>query len=307
MSTNPDNASTEKIDLHAIYGQAPPPSETPALIEESMRSFNEMLEIGKTENSNWRLAQERCPHECRDEFKLTFLRCALFQVERAVTRYTRYWDSRLEIFGPERAFLPILDLGPNGAMKDNLKELSLGYGRCSLKRACQDPDGRAIILLDGSKLDEARDNPEITQIGLVRASWYIVHYCLLSESAQRNGFVIVYTPVKSIKSLGKSPAQSMSASVKGAVPVRLAGVHITNPPTLVVLFLKIARNFVGKKIQQRMHLHNKGSDEKNLESFLKYGLDKTRLPKEVGGDIVFESLMETGRQLPNTHSGEKFS
>ena len=292
MTTNPPDANPEKIDLNAIYGQAPPPTETPSLIEESMKSFSEQLEMDKTEDSNWRLAEERCPHECRDEFKLVFLRCALFRVERAVTRYIRYWDSRLEIFGPERAFLPMLDLGPNGAMKDNHKELSLGYGRCARPGMCEDPDGRAILLLDGSKLDEARVDPEITQIGLVRASWYLSHYALLSESAQSNGFVIVYTPVKSFKSLSKSPAQSMSASIKGAIPVRMAGVHITNPPTLVAVFLTIARNFVGKKIQQRMHVHNEGSDEKNLESLLKYGLDRTRLPKEVGGDVVFENLLE---------------
>lgn len=246
-----------------------------------------MLEMDKTEDSNWRLAEKQCPHECRDEFKLIFLRCEVFRVELAVKRYIRYWDNRLEVFGPERAFLPILDLGPNGAMKDNHKELQLGYSRYTRHGTCQDPDGRAICFLDGTKLDEAMNDPDITQGGLVRASWYTMHYGLLSESAQRKGIIVVYKFMKSFKSMAKSPAKFISKSIKGAMPVRVAGIHVFDPPLLVSLFLKLARSLVGKAIQKRIHVHPSSGD---FESLAKYGLGREQMAKEMGGDVEYGNV-----------------
>lgn len=295
MTETSANAGAVPTDLDVLYGQTPTPKETPSLIEESMRSFSEMLEMDKTENSNWLLAEKRCPHECRDEFKLIFLRCEVFRVELAVKRYIRYWDNRLEIFGPERAFLPILDLGPNGAMKDNHKDLQLGYGRYTRPGTCQDPDGRVICFLDGTKLDAARNDPDITQEGLLRASWYSIHYGLLSESAQRKGIIVVLRPVKTFKSLAKSPAKFMSKSIKGAVPVRVAAIHIFDPPVLISWFLNIARSFIGKTMQKRMHIH---SSSGKFESLAKYGLGREHMPKEMGGDVEYENVqIPTGSEI----------
>lgn len=254
-----------------------------------MKSFREKLQMDENQNSNWRLAEEKCPNECRDEFKLIFLRCEVFRVELAVKRYIRYWDHRLEVFGPDNAFLPILDLGPNGAMKDNKRELEFGFSRASPPGKCHDPDGRVICFIDGTKLDDARNNPDITQEGLIRASWYQTHYGLLSESAQRRGFVVVYRCVQSLKALIKSPAKKMSKSLRGALPIRLAAVHIIDPPGLVDVLLKLARTFLDKRIQQRMYVHNCGSHEKNLESLAKYGLGREQLPKEMGGIFAFQT------------------
>jgi hypothetical protein len=290
MSPSTSSNTNAPVDLGALYGQTPTPTETPSLIEESMRSFREMLEMDKDENSNWRLAEERCPNECRAEFKLIFLRCEIFRVELAVKRYIRYWDNRLEVFGPDKAFLPILDLGPNGAMKDNRKELEHGYTRYAPPGECQDPDGRAICFMDGRKLEAARNDPDITQEGMIRASWYQSHVGLLSESAQRKGCVVIYRAVKSVKDIIKSPSKAMVTSLRGALPLRLAAVHIIDPPVVVSVLLKMARHILGNTLQNRLYLHNRGSREKNLESLSKYGLGRTQLPKEMGGDFVFEDL-----------------
>ena len=246
--------------------------------------------MDKKEKSNWRLAEERRPDECRNESKLIFLRCEVFRVKLAVNRYIQYWDKRLELFGPDKAFLPILGLGPNGVMKDNQKELQFGYSRCPPPDTCQDPDGRAILFLDGTKLDAARNNPDITQEGLIRASWYHCHFALLSESAQRKGIVCVYKCMKMYGSISKSPLQSVSASLKGTLPIRVAAFHIMEPPHLISILLKFARTFIGKTMQKRIYVHNFGSREKNFESLSKYGIGRKQLPKELGGDFVFEKV-----------------
>lgn len=280
-----DNAP---VDLGALYGQTPTPTETPSLIEESMSSFREMLEMDNDENSSWRLAEERCPNECRDEFKLVFLRCEVFRVKLAVKRYIRYWDNRLEVFGPDKAFLPILDLGPNGAMKDNRKELELGYTQVAGPGKCYDPDGRTLCFIDGWKLEALQNDPDITQEGLIRAAWYEAHIGLLSESAQRKGVVVVYRQVKSLKHLINTPVKALWASIQQALPVRMAAVHIVDPTALIWVLLKLARTILGKVIGKRMYVHNRGSREKNLESLSTYGLGRKQLPIELGGDYVFE-------------------
>lgn len=253
-----------------------------------MKSFRELLEKDKTQNSNWRLAEEKCPHECRDEFKLIFLRCEVFRVKLAVKRYIKYWDNRLEVFGPDKAFLPILDLGPNGPLRDNRKELQCGYVQNLPADRCQDPDGRLISFTDATKLDEMANDPDITVEGILRAQWYYLHAGLLSsESAQRRGFVVLYRPPTSVKAVIKSPAKRMSASVRGAVPMRLAAVHIIDPPSFLFVLLKVARG-LGRMIRERIHIHNEGSPEKNLESLSKYGIGREQVPKELGGDFVLE-------------------
>lgn len=289
MSPTSSNANVP-VDLEALYGQTPTPTETPYLIEESMGSFREMLEMDKDENSNWRLAEERCPNECRDAFKLIFLRCEVFRVNLAVKRYIRYWNNRVEVFGPDKAFLPILDLGPNGAMKDNWKELELGYTRTARPGKCYDPDGRVICFIDALKLEAIRNDPDITQEGLIRASWYEAHIGLLSESAQRKGFIVVYRAIRSLKDLIKSPLKAVTASLQGALPIRVAAAHIIDPPALISVLLKVSRIILSKVMQKRLYVHNRGSREKNLESLSKYGLGTKQLPKEMGGDYVFELM-----------------
>ena len=277
-------------NLDVLYGQIPTPTETKSLIQELMASFGELLEQDKKQDSSWRLAEERCPSECRDEFKLIFLRCEVFRVKLAVKRYIRYWNNRLEVFGPDKAFLPILDLGTNGALKDNHKELKHGYVRSATPGTCQDPDGRAIFFIDGTKLDDARDDPEITVEGMIRATWYQVHAGLLSESAQRKGFVVLYRSVRSLKALRKSPAKSIAASIRGALPIRLAAIHIIDPPPLVSILIRLARSVIGKAIQNRMYVHDFESHEKILENLSKYGLDRNQLPNELGGLFDFKTV-----------------
>ena len=282
--------STEASDLEVLYGQTPTPTETPSLIEESMKTFKELLAEEEDEESNWRLAEKRCPDECTDDFKLIFLRCEVYRVELAVKRYIKYWDNRLELFGPDNAFRSILDIGPNGALRDDWKELELGYGRVMPPDKCHDPEGRAIVFLDGIKLDEARDNPGISLEGLARATWYIAHVGLRSESCQRKGFIMIVRPMTTVRSLRKSPAKMVSKSIKGAIPIRVAAIHVLDPPVMVNVFIRIARAFVGKTMQERFHVHNFGSLEKNLESLSEFGIGKKQLPVELGGDFEFEEI-----------------
>lgn len=286
------SCSSACADLEVLYGQTPRPTETPSLLEESMKGFRELLEKEERENSNWRLAEGKCPKECSDEFKLVFLRCEVFQVELAVKRYIKYWDNRIEIFGVDKGFLPILALGgsPGGAMKDDLEAINCAYIRMAAPNTCEDPDGRAICFIDGTVLDAIveADNSSISIQGLVRASWYATHIGLQSESTQQKGIVLIYRAAKKISSvIKKSPGRALEASIKGALPIRLAAMHVLDPSPIISILSKLARAILGKELQKRIYLHKCGSLEKKLESLKKFGIGRVQLPSEVGGDFDF--------------------
>lgn len=287
----------DALDLELLYHETPVPEETQVLVNESLNSFHEMLEKrDNNKDSNWRLAEDQCPSECRDEFKFMFLRRERFEVKRAVKRYVRYWDDRVKIFGYERAFLPILDLGPNGAMGDNLEEVKCGYTRMAPPGKCQDRDGRAIFFIDGPSLDAAMSDPNVTKQGMARATWYCAHVLLRSEAAQRRGMVVMYKPIASLLTLKKSPAKAIFASMDKTFPLRCAAVHITDPPVLLSLLLKIAGGILTTRVEKRIFVHDLGSCEKNLKSLSRFGIDKRQLPTEFGGDFVFQEVVEFDRQ-----------
>jgi len=256
-----------------------------------MKGFRKLLEIDQSKNSNWRLAEDKCPKECSDEFKLIFLRCDVFQVELAVKRYITYWDNRIEVFGVDKGFLPILGAGgtPGGAMKDDLKAINCGYIRLLPPGRCEDPDGRAIVFIDGTVLDTTVVVHNINKQGLVRASWYRIHIGLQSESTQRKGVVILYKAAKKISSVIKrGPAKAMSASIRGAIPIRVAAIHCVDPSPIESILLKLARTFLANNLHKRIHLHNGRSLEMKLESLSQFGIGREHLPSEVGGDFNFD-------------------
>ena len=161
------------MDIPNIYKQTTTPNETPLLIKEKLAEFNIALsKIDVEKRRGCLMAQERCPDECDKEFKMVFLRCEVFNVNQAVDRFVKYWNTRIEVFGETRAFLP---MSIAGAMKDDIEVIKMGY----LQVACKtDPDGRAIILFDHRK-----EASEASTEALLRVVWYQVHIALRHESA----------------------------------------------------------------------------------------------------------------------------
>jgi len=261
------------------------------LIEESMAKFHWLLESyesGTTHDfdsdsdsssstcCNWRLAEERCPDECRDEFKLLFLRAEVFQVKLAVKRYIKYWNNRVKVFGPDNAFKPMMDRGPKGATH-GVHPKELNYAKSHGK----DPDGRAIFYADNLMLDTP--DPDVTLEGLTRAVWYQLHAGLFaSESAQRKGFVFVGHAYKNVIKYS-----SLVKSLVGAIPIRLAAAHILEPPLLLSVLLTLVRGMIGERLSKRVYLHKSGAHKTNVESLSNYGLEREHLPKKLGGEFVF--------------------
>ena len=198
-----------------VYKQTPTPTETPALISDSLAKFESVLDAVDSDVRGYLLAKEKCATLCNDAFKLIFLRCELFNVDRAVDRYVKYWNTRVEVFGEEKA---CLEMTLDGAMKDDATALQLQYLQVAKET---DNDGRAILLFDFNK--EA--DKGVSSKSLLRVVWYQVHQALAMESAQKQGVVVFVRCLENMTDWRPSLSKKISQAGRGILPVRFAGMH----------------------------------------------------------------------------------
>jgi len=261
-----------------VYGQVHP-NETPELIQEKMKEFE--IEVEKIkEKEALEQAKEKCPEQLDNEFKLMFLRSEVFNTDLAAKRYVAYWKRRLEIFGPDRAFLPLTQ---NGAFRDD--EIALNRGYIRIVQGAKDPLGRGVLILDPSRLDKTKYARE----SMARSTWYVMH-SLLKENVntQKRGLLIIAYPKNSRPSQFDRELMKLNAgSIKGCLPVRLSAVHICHPPTFFKLLFPILKIFLGERLQKRILVHA-GSEENIRNNLGKYGLTKDQLPTELGGNISID-------------------
>jgi len=263
-----------------IYGQLII-VETPELLTSSLlkldKAFEKILDVGKIA---WTTALEKCPELCGESFKLKFLRCAHFDCDRAAQRAVAYWNKRLELFTPSKAFLPMI-LGADGAMKDDEETLSLGFFRLVPKA---DNAGHPMLFADPSNIPVERDYGS-----MVRCFWYHMHAALDSEDGQKNGVVLISYPKNaSFWQFDKKLVRSIVDSIRGYLPVRVSAIHIVQPPTFFRIAYPIMKLLMGQKLKKRINVHV-GKEEKVLEKLEEtYRIPKQNLPTEIGGEVVLK-------------------
>ena len=267
------------IDANNIYKQSPTPIETDTLINESLTRFNSILDtIEIDEKHGYLMAKEKCPDLCDDSFKLIFLRCEVFNVEKSVCRFVQYWNMRLEVFGEELAFLPMtLD----GAMKQDVDAMQLQY--LQLAKDTTDPYGRSLLLFDFNV-----EGGSASSKSLLRVVWYQVHQALMKESVQKQGVVVYVRCLDSMKDWRPSLSKHIVTAGQGILPVRFAGMHFMNPPTFLSIIMRFIKPLVGKKLRHRFYSHSGETVDDVLASLDKFGLGRREmLPVSYGGLLEF--------------------
>lgn len=197
----------------------------------------------------------------------------------AAKRLIKYWEKRLEIFGPDRAFLPLTQAQ---ALKDDSVALGMDFSR--LVVGSEDSIGRGVIFIDPSKVDHSK----YTRESMVRSVWYMIHAALEKESTQRFGIVAISFPKNAKFSQFDRHLDAMiTDSLKGYLPLRLSAIHICHPPAFLLIIFPIIKIFLGERLRKRVRVHG-GSVEHVLDRLATFGLTKDKLPSDIGGDIVLD-------------------
>lgn len=258
-----------------IYGQVHP-KENDDFVSKKMKSFEAQIEAASKDDKKYLLmAQEKCPEILTKEFQLMFLRCEMFRVKLAVDRYMYYWKKRVEVFGEEKAFLP---LTLEGALKDDTETVRRGvYSLLS----STDEMGRAFLLFDPSLQDKTKYSRE----SMVRSFWYVIHSALERETAQQHGVVgLGYPHNAKLHQFDRQLNKVNIASLKGAIPLRMSAIHICQPPSFISIVLPIVKLFMGERMRKRINVHT-GDIDKVQASLAKYGITPDMLPTDLNGHV----------------------
>lgn len=261
------------------YGQKHP-IENPCLIAKNIVAFDAAVEnIPKKKRSTLLQAVERCPELLDEGFKLKFLRCECFNEKRAARRYVKYWDRRLQVFGPEKAFLP---LTLDGALKDDEVALSVGFMTLNKRKH---ESGRNIIFADPAKQQFDKYSTD----SMIRAIWYIFHTALEDEETQKQGVVFLCDLSKAaVNLLDHELCRVVALSVTGCIPVRLSGIHGCYPPAVFWILFPIIKVLLGERLGKRIKIHS-GAKKRVHAELTKYLMPIHVVPSQLGGQLELDN------------------
>lgn len=250
-------------------------------------------------NEGYKEAQSKCLKLLNSYFHLLFLRCERWEVERAAIRLTRYWNERIRLFGPEKAFL---SLSWDGALCDDYAASRLGVFTIL---PSQDLDGSSLLWIDASAFPPR--NQGVSRVSTCRYLWYIIHEALKNENSQIHGIVILLFSRQAMhwNQFDRERVRLNVTSVKGCLPVRVKAIYICQPPAWLSLAWPIGRMLMGERLSRRVSLLS-GSQKAVIEQLeQQYGLSADRIPIDIGGNLQLgdETFLESCRQ-PNSVSAK---
>lgn len=225
-------------------------------------------------------AVAECPGLVSNQRKIAFLQREKNNSVCAAVRLALYWKERLELFGPDRCFLPMT---LNGAMKDeveNIVERKLVH-----LLPVKDAAGRAVLFFDPSRRNFAEYSAEQEMM----ATWYFLEVAMEDPEVQRRGVVSIINAKGTEKRHYSREFYSRMTRIIGlAMPVYFRGTHSCYPSFFANYFLyPILKLLIGKDLRQRFKLHY-GTTAEVLHDLERYCLPKNHLPVDIGGDITLD-------------------
>lgn len=161
--------------------------------------------------------------------------------------------------------------------------LALSMGLCQLLPH-KDPSGRRILFMDSSRQDKTLH----TIKSQARAAAYMAMAALEDEETQQRGLVVVFWPARERWDQPNPEfIKLMGASLKGALPVRLSGAHVCQPPGFFRMLIPLVKLAMGERLRQRIRFHT-GSCRDVQKTLEPYGLTRDILPTELGGNVVLD-------------------
>lgn len=221
-----------------------------------------------------------------DDFRLRFLRCELFDVEKAVIRFFNYLNLAYELFGEVALRRPIR---VDDFTRQEFRLLKKGYLQLFPYR---DRAGRRVMVIVGSK------NP-IDMLPWAKVYFYIRDVATRdSVESQRKGTVLfVDSSAWDLNSRGSSGgflfspyAYTTIRKVIASVPTRMAAIHYCFPNTALFNIVRFVTDFNNPYlVRVRIHTGNKIEIRYKMKG---YGIPINLLPLTETGSIKVKTFHE---------------
>jgi len=256
----------------------------------------ELDKIDDAEKEGYLLALKQCPHlVAKESDPVRFLRCDDYQTEKAARRLVNYWNFRVELFGEERAFLPMTI---RGAMADDMDGLQCAWTMCFIAPT-RDQNGRAVLCCDRCMIDPKKFGRD----RLLRLIFYTAFAASNHPLTQIHGAInVVYNSLHSMDRIFFKKWQKLLLT--DILPIKFLAHHSVRNPAMVELLLPVIKWMLGKYDRLRTHVHGGSNVLANLAPF---GITPDCLPTTIGGTHVFNEpayiaarIKEEEGQINNT-------
>jgi len=213
------------------------------------------------------------------EHKLMFLEHDRGNAEEAARKIARYWDLRLSVFGPDRCFLPMT---LKGAMKEQAVPM-LKSGIMQLLPVT-DTAGRSVLYYCPSRRNLSEFN---TQQELM-CTWFLTETIMEAPELRRRGMVILINQMNTTPYHYSSAFVKICGEMQRCMPVTMRATHICHQSRMFNYVIHpMARYLLPKSTRVRTKVHY-GTTGEILMSLATHCLPRSRLPTELGGEIVLD-------------------
>lgn len=220
----------------------------------------------------------------RESPPLRFLEFENFNYSAAAVRWAKYWDIRFNLFGPDRAFLPIADFTGNGAIPADLIEYTATGVGVVLP---PDDQQRPVMFIDRSRtplecLHWSNENRQ-------KLCFVILQKIMLLS---QNFVVIFFASGKPRFFPGMG--DWFNDVLNYALPLKLSAIYLAckSPKSrfksFVATYIPVMLKVINKNFRQVDVDIYVGDREELLKKLVLKGLNPADLPESVGGSWKYE-------------------
>eukprot|EP00521_Asterionellopsis_glacialis_P008538 CAMPEP_0195283896 /NCGR_PEP_ID=MMETSP0707-20130614/2287_1 /TAXON_ID=33640 /ORGANISM="Asterionellopsis glacialis, Strain CCMP134" /LENGTH=282 /DNA_ID=CAMNT_0040343147 /DNA_START=384 /DNA_END=1235 /DNA_ORIENTATION=+ len=235
--------------------------------------------------TGYELATVHCPDLLETETSpRLFLIREDFDPDKAARRLVEYWNMRVEIFGTERAFLPMTFAG---ALHDDAEVYRLMVLFPDFRTFLPNDDsGRTVVYC---KPDYGKDDfTGCSRTAMMKYVWYNLHLALKRESTILRGLVFILNMMNnqqlSLKSFDRLKNKMIVKATVNCFPVHIRAVHYCTRPQALHLrmILPVLKFFMNQELRQRLVVHAQHTNELR-EELVGYNIRLEVLPTCLGG------------------------
>jgi hypothetical protein len=244
-----------------------------------------------SEKESYLQALQNCPQLVQQETPpLWFLRYDNYDAWAAAQRLVYYWKCRYDIFGPQRAFLPMSQTGHGTLSMKDIEVLRTGY----LVVLPKSPRTQQNILCyDASRLSHCAAQDQQTRL---RCFFYFVSV-LMEEDIHRTKGVMILGILNNFTIARSLGLHKQSRVFRYAFPVTLQSLHAVRWKASIPLLKSMLplMAMAAQSALQKMHFHL-GDTEEVLQSLEQAGFPASILPAQIGGEWMYSTFHEWCRE-----------
>mmetsp|Transcript_9018 Transcript_9018/g.13872 ORF Transcript_9018/g.13872 Transcript_9018/m.13872 type:complete len:341 (-) Transcript_9018:274-1296(-) len=215
-----------------------------------------------------------------------YLRCEEYNPEKAAARFVEYWKMRVEIFGEEKAFLPMT---LTGAYADDEEVLNMMADFPLFRTFLPDDEhGRTVIY--GRTSHQSTEYNNIHRDVKLRYVWFNAQMAAKRKSSICRGVVCIFHQSRNfrISLFDRIKEKKLMKIWLGVMPMKVRAIHYCCVQGSVQdMMLPVVKAFMTRDIRQRFICHPLQTSPKlihrSLEEILPYGFTAGGIPSSLGG------------------------